>query len=154
MLEDIKGLYHEMPFKERMGSAFRIHPVIEEVDGDIRCNELVIPTRHKQITLKLFRLFLSRKRLAISREEMISWIYAGGEPLVGSARYYQCISHNMVKLISRARCLADNATNKDGSNWIEWFCYNSKKEEWVLYQLTNSFLIEKERQIRGFFGEL
>ena len=128
-------------------SRIRILPQIYLQDGDIICNGNVIPLGRKPLTQKLFKVFIERQMKPINRKELIEAIY-GQQHVSRSRRYQKAIEQNVLKLVSRARQLADEVVKVSHCRWIEWFYFNNEMNCWEFYRLTNGYLQDKQGQLR------
>ncbi len=124
-----------------------IIPKMAMIDNNVYCDQFVIPTKNKYLTQSLFRIFMMDADRRFSRLELAEKVYADYRIHRSSDRMVNSKFHNIVKLISRARYLADEATNANGYRWIEWF--PEDVHGWTLYRLTNRYIRERELMLRA-----
>lgn len=123
----------------------RVLPRIRICGDSLWCEDETLSLERKPLTKKLFEAFLRAPEKPLNRQELAFFIYDETFRSVRSERYRQAISQNIVKLISRARQLAEETFCGDNM-WMEWFCYNADRETWSLFRLSHGYLQTKERQ--------
>ena len=95
-----------------------------------RCLDLTL----KPQMLRLFEIFLDHGDGFLKRDELLQQIYE--VDLVDcSARYLCSLRNNLVKLVSRARTLANEFLG-ESSEVQEWFVHDYKTRSWALYRRT------------------
>ena len=135
----INDINHQFP--QTQESSGQILPRISIKDCDVVCNGMIIPLGRKPLTKKLFEIFIENRGAPVKRWALIEGIY-GALPEGCSSRYRKALEQNFIKLISRARALADMHVNRSELKWIEWFCFNQESECWEFFRLTNEYLAE------------
>lgn len=93
----------------------------------------------KPLTLKVFQSFLDSPQWSRSKDELVEQIYGRLSRRTNQVRFSAALRHNVIKLVSRARALADREFNK-GSIRYEWFTYDPRKERWQLYHIATESL--------------
>lgn len=150
----VHRLWRNEHSRTRTEASFSLLPSIRFVDNDVYCNGMIIPTEKKNLTQELFRIFIDSGKKSLSRDEMMNIIYESNSEFSHSMRYYESASHNMVKLISRARSLANSYTNVHGYRWIDWFCYCPERQEWTFFNLTYQYIKDKEVQLAEYLDHI
>lgn len=114
-------------------------PVMEFRADQFYCADTCIDVADKPLTRGLFLAFLRHRHQPMSRAALVKHVYRDCFAQAQSDRFMFSLSQNLIKLISRARILADEATNKD-ERWIDWFPYEPISQTWSLYRLTNDYI--------------
>lgn len=125
----------------------RVLPRVKLCGDTLWCEDEHLSLERKPLTKKLFEAFLRAPEKPLNREDLALFIYNETFRPPRSERYWSALSQNIVKLISRARQLAEETFCGDVM-WMEWFCYNADRETWSLFRLSHSYLQQKERQWR------
>lgn len=125
----------------------RVLPRVKLCGSTLWCEDEPLSLERKPLTKKLFEAFLRAPEKPLSREDLAYYIYNETFRPVRSTRYWNALSQNVVKLVSRARQLAEEAFCGENM-WMEWFVYNADRETWSLFRLSHSYLQQKERQWR------
>ena len=111
-------------------------------------NGLKIPMSRRPVMVKLFETYLKFPLKSFSAEELARYVYLSNHVGDVSQRRRSSLQQNIVKLISRARELANESVNVQNGIWIEWFPYFAEEERWGFYRLSSHYLAAKERQIQ------
>lgn len=85
----------------------------------------------QELTKILFKEFIRARRGRVGRETLVEKVY-GRRLDLSSARRKMCDFHNIVKLVSRARKLAQAKLDDPVTPQWDWFPYDSMTEEWIL----------------------
>ena len=124
-----------------------IHSIIKEpiVPLQIKMNKKKIIMNDKELDLshkkKIFTIFFEiykSPQQTISRDYLITKIYPETLNHTISTRQYKCLSHNIIKLVSRSRKLA-STTFTHTPHKIDWFPYCSKLKSWKLLFIKNDY---------------
>lgn len=95
--------------------------------------ELDLTGRTRMILL--FRAFTQSPNYKLSKEELIHQVYEETRGKDLSSRYVECVQHNLIKLLSRARSLvAQVATEIEGVP-VDWFIFDHKDNIWRLVRV-------------------
>ena len=118
----------------------RAYPEIHITDHFLHYNSAKLNLTNKDQILKVFKCFLNSKDLSVHKHKLIEEIYDiklhADQSM--SPRYISTLNHNIIKLISRTRSLANTLPIESRH---EWFPYMPKKQKWHLFRL-NSVLEE------------
>lgn len=133
---------------QKKDSCYRVTPSIKIDQSNLICNSTTISLGpHNNKSLKLFKFFLNYPGTGHSLNELIENIYQISLSEKKTPRYTRALEHNMVKLISRTRHVANRAVNSSKSPWIRWFWHNKTLDKFYLYSLTNRYLVDRQNQI-------
>jgi hypothetical protein len=125
-----------------------ILPRISVVDRRVLCNGRVLDLARRPTTLSLFQLFSVAPTQELSRDELLRSLYGDEIADRASPRYLESLHGNVVKLVSRARILANAFLSQGPEAGIEWFVFNSERRSWRLYQLQSSYIAQQQRTRR------
>lgn len=99
-----------------------------------------IDLEKKTRILQVFILFLENDQFELARDTLIEKIYLSANSAPVSLRQTECLQHNVVKLISRARRLAETNLNRGIPLNVDWFPYDPCRRTWKLFNIKGSFV--------------
>jgi len=126
----------------------RLVPHIKVVGRNVYCGDLLIPTDRKPLTLDLFMAFIEQP-VGLSTLSLMRRIYCSEYSSDMSRQYKNTLKHNVIKLISRSRNLADEACYNSSYEGIEWFSFNKYTSEWSLLAFRTKYLLKCEELIKS-----
>ena len=144
---EISYAYGKSPAADAPGVC-QILPLITIYKNNVYCNGVAIPLARMKTPLSLFRVFLRRPFKAFTRDQLLEKIYGDESPKLRTDRLTLAMHHNLIKLISRTRLIAEAAVNTGPVKWIEWFPYDAENNIWSFYRLTNAYLLEKQAHLQ------
>jgi hypothetical protein len=100
-------------------------------DNKILFDGQVLNLSARPLCEKLFELFLSAENNVLDRKTLVEAIYEVNLREVKSTRMLDSLYNNAVKLVSRARKLANEELSSGGN--IKWFVHLN--DEWHLFQI-------------------
>ncbi len=142
VLESIKNYIEELPSGSKI--PLNIYAFLQQnfvkvgVDLSLKnnvvhCDKYKLDLSKKKKLVKIFEVFLSRGKGSISIITLIRQIYDESFD-EKSLRQKNCYSHNVVKLISRARKLLKKTLSDDVRfDQLHWFPYDPSSKTWRLY---------------------
>ena len=101
-------------------------------------------------TLKLIKAFFSNESvMELTRENLLKQVYDEAK-CEGISKREECLSSNLIKLISRTRTLIKEALeDSDEYKHIDWLYYDSTNKKWFLYTLQKEYLDIKETKFKN-----
>ncbi len=124
-------------------------PHIELKGHTLFCNHVALDLSRKPQMIKLFKLFLEHSDQERDRDGITMSLHADVCWKSISERRRTNLHQNTIKLISRARELAEDAFYPHDLAWIEWFSYDITKAKWSLYRIRTDHLRKIEQQFAG-----
>ncbi|MEZ4741517.1 MAG: hypothetical protein R3B45_03585 [Bdellovibrionota bacterium] len=107
-------------------------PNISLSENKLTCNNISIDLSTSPLIKKTYEIFLDHPYQRLDRNQLIEKIYDLNDiKSLSHRRVYSCY-HSMIKLISRARKLAESHFRGEELNEFEWFVYDSSSETWCL----------------------
>lgn len=106
--------------------------------GRVYCDGRVLDLARRPLMLKLFQVFCRNPNHEVGRHELVDEVYGEFELGARSSRLRESLHHNIVKLLSRARRLAEKNFGGKGMPF-EWFLYQPQRQVWQLFRLKNEF---------------
>lgn len=137
------AVFSRLPNSLTMSPKVVVVPRIDLIGDTLSCEGKSLYLGRKPLTRKLFEVFIRSPNTMYSRDRLVQMIYCESPLAIRSERYRTALGQNIVKLVSRARFLADKTFNEQ-EKWIDWFCYDAEKAQWSFYQPTRSYLQAKE----------
>ncbi len=113
------------------------------IDGHrVYCGEKCLDLTKKVKMLALFKVFVSAPNYRLSKEKLVEKIYLRSIDHQPSLRQQICLEHNIVKLLSRARKIAQNALTFPHQKHmsLDWFVYDPYEKAYQLFRLRNKKL--------------
>jgi hypothetical protein len=107
-------------------------PHIAVIDGKLFCNTAYIDLSCRPLMLRLVAAFCATDGQKLSREDILKCVYLIGAPSDYSARYLDAKYRNAVRLMSRARKIAELHLSSGDRDKIEWFIYDQRQQLWCL----------------------
>lgn len=83
--------------------------------------------------LKLFRIFARSPGYEVARDKLLTELYEVKRE-DKTTRYIEATHNNAVKMISRARQLANKHLGTGRETGIEWFVYDLERKTWKLFR--------------------
>ena len=108
---------------------------IEIQDKVVLLNNSRLPLMNKDKIFKIFNSFYQSTNYKLDRDTLIEYIYDQSNVLLMSERKKNCLNHNIVKLISRARRLAEQHLSTNDIVNVEWFPYDSSTKTWRFFRV-------------------
>lgn len=101
-----------------------------------------IDLSRKPMIYKTFEFFLKHRNDSVSWEKAAKYLYGLEDKGELSHRLWLSYHQNAIKLISRARILAEKhlPASRQISGW-EWFPYDNKKQSWRLYRIYDDIIL-------------
>jgi hypothetical protein len=91
---------------------------------------------------KLIEVFLRSPNITVTRDDLVKEIY-GWQGIEGrSLRYLNSLSHNAVKMVSRARIVMKKTFSGEGKEYIDWFPYDAQRKEWQLFRMKSEYFLQ------------
>lgn len=111
-----------------------LHITMKESVMSFNDTKLDLTRRHQ--VRKIFEIFVNQKNENIPHLNIIKKVYSERHEYQ-SNRLQDCNRHNIVKLISRARKLAERTFSDNFfPNKLEWFPYDPDTRTWRLYSIS------------------
>jgi hypothetical protein len=113
------------------------------VDGQrIFCGDKCLDLTKKVKMLALFKVFVTAPNYRLSKEKLVEKIYLRAIDHQPSMRQQICLEHNIVKLLSRARKIAQSALifSHQKHMSLDWFVYDPYEKAYQLFRLRNKKL--------------
>jgi hypothetical protein len=113
------------------------------IDGNrVFCGEKCLDLTKKVKMLALFRVFVSAPNYRLSKEKLVEKIYLRTIDHQPSLRQQICLEHNIVKLLSRARKIAQTSLTFPHQKHmsLDWFVYDPYEKAYQLFRLRNKKL--------------
>lgn len=121
-------------------------PHIELKGHTLFCNHVALDLDRKPQMIKLFKMFLDHSDQECDRDDIMMSLHTDVCWENISERRRTNLHQNTVKLISRARELAEGAFHPHDLAWIEWFSYDINTAKWSLYRIRTNHLRKIEQQ--------
>lgn len=109
---------------------------------DIKIEDKVVVLNNSSLSLlnkdkifKIFDSFYQSSNYKLDRATLIEHIYEQSNVLLMSERKQNCLNHNIVKLISRARSLAERHLSTNNTVNVEWFPYDASTKTWRFFRI-------------------
>ena len=103
-------------------------------DKALRVGESRLDLGKRKKMLILFNSFLTSKDHQVSREDLIYRVYGQDVGSI-SERQLECLQHNIVKLVSRARIVLKTSIPSVEGTPVDWFPYDPERGKWSLYRI-------------------
>lgn len=113
------------------------------IDGQrVFCGEKCLDLTKKVKMLALFKVFASAPNYRLSKEKLVEKIYLRAIEHQPSLRQQICLEHNIVKLLSRARKIAQSSLTfpQQKHMSLDWFVYDPYEKTYQLFRLRNKKL--------------
>ena len=98
-------------------------------------NNTILDLKTRQKVFKIFSLFMSSYASRLSRDTLVEHIYLERGRTDISPRQKDCYNHNIVKLVSRARQIAQTSFQDSVDVTLDWFPYDPCTQTWKLYSI-------------------
>jgi hypothetical protein len=118
-------------------------PKIEVFDKAIECNGHRLNLVGKPMSMKIFKVFLQRQGVPITKEELLRQVYGDVYVRKFSGRYLEIAAANLVKMISRVRTQAQRHLTHGENAGIDWFVYDQYQRTWRLFNLSVPYVRRK-----------
>jgi hypothetical protein len=105
------------------------------VERQVLCGTNILDLARSPMMLKVFKLFCRPGDPQVQREALLYVIYGRESVLSCSERMLESYRANAVKLMSRARRLAERYVSPPYTQLIEWFPYDYASRRWSLLKL-------------------
>jgi hypothetical protein len=145
VLQDLRTLStthpNVLPFLKHLESASRksLNSRIYIDETVVYCGDKSLDLSRSDMLLEVFRTFRKFPNQQVDRLTLISHVYFDGKIPNSSIRHLDCLNHNIVKLISRSRKLANETfTDENQLSPYEWFPYDPVSQSWRLYRFRES----------------
>jgi len=109
-------------------------PHIAVIDAKFFCNTAYVDLRGRPLMLRLVAAFCAADGQKLSREEILKCVYLIDAASDYSARFLDAKYRNAVRLMSRARKIAELHLSSRVSYKIEWFIYDQRRQIWYLFR--------------------
>ncbi|MBP6218002.1 MAG: hypothetical protein KA436_05405 [Oligoflexales bacterium] len=126
-------------FLHLQNQVLHLHVTISAQKVMLNQVSLDLSKRHK--LWKIFSLFDSYGLKKLSRQDLIRAVFQVDIASI-STRQQACYNHNIIKLLSRARQLAEKSFAGQSSFVVEWFPYQASSQTWRLYQIRDWVMTE------------
>ena len=107
-------------------------PHIAVIDGKFFCNDAHVDLSHRPLMLRLVAAFCAADGRELSSEDILKHVYLVNTSADYSARYLRSKYRNAVRLMSRARKIAEQSLSGSVRYRIEWFIYDQERDIWCL----------------------
>jgi hypothetical protein len=107
--------------------------VVIDKNNVFRFGDKDIDLSNQDLMRKLFQVFSTNPRGRVGRDELIRLVY-GRNVADSSPRRKSSDYHNVVKLVSRARKIAQTKLDVPESSKWDWFPFDSVSNEWIFYR--------------------
>ncbi len=104
-------------------------------DRRVHCGDQALDLARCPAMLRLFRTFCEGRQFMVQREALLYFINGHREVIGCSDRLLESKRANCIKMISRARILADAQLSGAHAATIEWFPYDYGARAWHLLGL-------------------
>src|SRR5262249_35235664 len=101
-------------------------------DRSVHCDDRVLDLARCPGMLRLFKAFQSVGSGELRRETLLYYMHGLNDVIGCSERFLGAKRNNCVKMISRARVLADEHLSGPHRGLIEWFPYDHGRRVWRL----------------------
>tara|TARA_A100001015_G_C15008290_1_gene721812 strand:+ start:1330 stop:1812 length:483 start_codon:yes stop_codon:yes gene_type:complete len=108
---------------------------VDTANKTVVFNGTKVNLQKKKKIFEVFCNFYGPSNHVLDRTTLINRIYLKNQNRVPSLRQSGCHSHNIVKLISRARKIAKKNFNNKHLNKLDWFPYDPYSKTWMLNRL-------------------
>lgn len=98
-------------------------------------NNQILDLEGRNKMFQVFYLFVTKSPEGVTRDMLIQNTYCEERSHEMSLRQKECFNHNMIKLISRARQLAQKNFQKPADYQLDWFPYDPCSQTWKLYSI-------------------
>ncbi len=113
------------------------------IDGHrVFCGDKCLDLTKKVKMLALFKVFAGAANYRLSKEKLVEKIYLRTLEHQPSLRQQICLEHNIVKLLSRARKIAQSSLGFPHQKHmsLDWFVYDPYEKAYQLFRLRNKKL--------------
>jgi hypothetical protein len=118
-----------------------ISPV--EINGSrINCGGRSIDLASAPMTLKVFTAFAPMYAARLDRSDLVERIYGKQLRNVSPLRR-SSLAHSVVKLVSRARTVANESFAGAGGYVLDWFPYDAQSKSWRLFRVAETWNAQK-----------
>lgn len=101
-------------------------------DKRVICDGASLDLSASEMTLRVFQAFIDSASGRLNRGDLVKFVYGIRDFDQLSQRRRDSLNHSIVKLVSRARRMADRTLNAGLEHPNDWFIYDSQSGYWKM----------------------